>query len=406
MARGAERGSAEERITPRRGEQSPPPGPGQMLPPARASGPHAPGPEWPRGVGGGAQLCRPCSPHLLPSRPRTWSPHVVGTQGPKASAAPSASLLASKDVTRPRDSSRAHGPGPWGHSATESHAARATCVGSEGLLAAALSPLCPVQGRRPPPGRLVSRRADGAAQSVRKRECGGGQTGSRTWRGRSCVGRGGPATPVCCSLPLGHHSSLVTPLGAGSPRALPRGPCLALLSPPFSKRGGTLARASWPGRPLPPEVQAQGPSDDAGDTRSPRAPASGPAQGPPQAQATLDFLQAPEVPPHPQPPAGTGSPLPAQVPTSRPGSLASCHLQGLRSWAGAGGPDADRWSSNSPRVNVQGQQCDPRGQACCHPSLDEGGGAVSKERGPPWAGPAHTRLLCAGSSARTSPPAR
>lgn len=140
MARGAERGSAEERIVPRRGEQSPPPGPGQMLPPARASGPHAPGPEWPRGVGGGSQLCRPCSPHLLPSRPRTWSPHVGGTQGPKASAAPSASLLASKDVTRPRDSSRAHGPEPWGHSATESHAARATCVGSEGLLAAALSP--------------------------------------------------------------------------------------------------------------------------------------------------------------------------------------------------------------------------------------------------------------------------
>lgn len=266
--------------------------------------------------------------------------------------------------------------------------------------------LCPVRGRRPPPGRLVSRRADGAAQCVRKRECGRGQTGSRTWRGRSRVGRGGPATPVCCSLPLGHHSSLVTPLGAGSPRALPRGPCLALLSPPFSKRGGTLARASWPGRPLPPEVRAQGPSDDAGDTRSPWAPASGPAQGPPQAQATLDFLQAPEVPLHPWPPAGTGSPLPAQVPTSRPGSLASCHLQGLRSWAGAGGPDADRWSSNSPRVNIQGQQCDPRGQACCHPSLDEGGGAVSKERGPPWAGPAHTRLLCAGSSARTSPPAR
>lgn len=177
---------------------------------------------------------------------------------------------------------------------------------------------CPVRGRRPPPGRLVSRRADGAAQSVRKRECGGGQTGSRTWRGRSRVGRGGPATPVCCSLPLGHHSSLVTPLGAGSPRALPRGPCLALLSPPFSKRGGTLARASWPGRPLRPEVQAQGPSDDAGDTRSPRAPASGPAQGPPQAQATLDFLQAPEVPPPPSATSWDGEPAPSPGPHQPP----------------------------------------------------------------------------------------
>lgn len=144
MARGAERGSAEEHIAPRRGEQSPPPGPGQMLPPARASGPHAPGLSGPaRSDGGGVPVeslsssLQPPPPPVLPSG---LEPHVVGAQGPKASATPSASLLASKDVARPRDSSRAHGPGPWGHSATESHAARATCVGSEGLLAAALSP--------------------------------------------------------------------------------------------------------------------------------------------------------------------------------------------------------------------------------------------------------------------------
>lgn len=68
MARGAERGSAEERIAPRRGEQSPPPGPGQMLPPARASGPHAPGPEWPRGVGAGGPSC------VVPAAPTSSRP--------------------------------------------------------------------------------------------------------------------------------------------------------------------------------------------------------------------------------------------------------------------------------------------------------------------------------------------
>lgn len=282
MARGAERGSAEERIVPRRGEQSPPPGPGQMLPPARASGPHAPGPEWPRGVGAGGPSCVvPAAP--TSSRP-ALGPGAPTSEGPRG---PRLRPHQAPPSWHPRTSlGRGTAAVHTGRSPGATVPQSRMPLGQRAWARRAFWPrpcprvLCPVRGRRPPPGRLVSRRADGAAQSVRKRECGGGQTGSRTWRGRSRVGRGGPATPVCCSLPLGHHSSLVTPLGAGSPRALPRGPCLALLSPPFSKRGGTLARASWPGRPLPPEVQAQGPSNDAGDTRSPRAPALWPGPGP------------------------------------------------------------------------------------------------------------------------------